>query len=88
MNTANIRDRNQKIISYYLSDPKVNITEIAAIFGLKKQRVSKILKRYLAVRNCQNCYHFQEFKHCSCRIASDVVTTNNKCQDWQPIERS
>ena len=35
------------------------------------------------VKTCGNCYHYQEFGHCSCRETVDV---RDGCEDWHPIE--
>ena len=79
------RGKSKYIIELYLSNPLLNIVEIAGMYGVSKQRVSYILRKYKAVRNCNNCYHFQEFKHCSCKEETDIVKTDNKCQDWLPV---
>jgi hypothetical protein len=38
--------------------------------------------RELEGRDCANCYHHQEFNHCSCRDAIDA-TVLSFCNDWQ-----
>lgn len=45
---------------------------------------SEILR--LQIKRCSNCYHYQEFGHCSCRAAEDVETRPNMCHDWRPLD--
>lgn len=78
--------RNRKIVQLYISKHELTATDLGIKFGLSRQRIGVILKKYRAMRFCENCYHFQEYKHCSCRAKSDVVKHINKCTDWQPAE--
>jgi 5-methylcytosine-specific restriction endonuclease McrA len=34
-----------------------------------------------ANKGCINCFHYQEFKHCSCRTTIDIPQSN--CPDWR-----
>lgn len=81
-----MKDRNRKIIELYHSKNSITMTQIGKMMNITKQRVSFVLKRYKSSRLCENCYHYQEYKHCSCRSLTDVIKTPNKCSDWEPIE--
>lgn len=81
-----MNDNNIKIIELYESKSDITMTHIGELVGVTKQRVSFVLRRYRIRRVCANCYHYQEFKHCSCRAKLDIVKTPNKCSDWKPIE--
>lgn len=59
------------------------MTDLGKDFGISKERVRQILKRYKARRTCANCYH-QRDGFCSCRELSDMVLTPNHCGDWHP----
>jgi len=82
-----MKDNNTKIIELYESTPDITMTQIGKQIGVTKQRVSFVLRRYRIRRVCANCYHYQEFKHCSCRVEADVIKTPNKCSDWEPINK-
>lgn len=45
---------------------------------------SEILK--VLIKKCSTCYHFQEFGHCSCRMAEDVETRPGMCHDWHLVD--
>jgi len=79
-----MKDRDLQIIRTYESTPSITMTSIAKTFDITKQRVSSILKKYKTIHICENCYHYQEYKHCSCRDKSDIILTPNKCIDWTP----
>jgi hypothetical protein len=78
------RERNRYILQLYLTNTEMDMTDIAQMFGITKQRVSKILGKYKTVRNCSNCFYSQEFGHCSCRATEDIPKSDNKCTDWRP----
>ena len=39
------RARNELLYGYWLQHPELSLKEIGVIFGISKQRVSKIIKR-------------------------------------------
>ena len=75
------RQRNKIIINLYNSDGQTTMAEIARMFHISRQRVSQILLKYKAIRECQNCYHYKN-GFCSCREAPDMIPSKNKCPDW------
>lgn len=78
--------RNIEIVNLYFREPYITQTEIGTFYGITRQAIHNIIKRYQTKRLCENCFYFQEFKHCSCRQPSDIVTIANKCSDWKPCE--
>jgi predicted transcriptional regulator len=79
-----LKDRNKSLTLLYKTNPNITMAEIGKMFGITKQRVSFLIRRYKSQRNCENCLHYQEFKVCSCRDKSELVVTANKCPDWMP----
>jgi predicted DNA-binding protein YlxM (UPF0122 family) len=79
--------RNREIIQLYNLNPNMSAAEIGRKFDLSRQRISSILRKYKAIRICENCYHFQEYQHCSCRSLQDICKVKNKCSDWEPVTK-
>jgi hypothetical protein len=77
--------RNRKLVHLHNTDPKLTGADLGRKFNITRQRACTILRKYKSIRICENCDHFKEFNHCSCRNGNDIVLTPNKCYDWQPV---
>jgi excisionase family DNA binding protein len=77
---AGLLNLKPETVQKWLRDGKIKGIKLSR----KVWRVAETdLDRFIENKQCDNCFHFQEYKHCSCRSPEDINTPNIICTDWR-----